>query len=100
MIHCECCGAGWSEGERLRALQTIRWHQTKPFECCGSRHSPLMEYDQNGMKTMMVALMQSGAGQNQSGMLSTGPFARTAAKRWITITPVIRHQSCSALAER
>lgn len=37
MIHCECCGAGWSEGERLRALQTIRWHQTKPFECCGSR---------------------------------------------------------------
>lgn len=32
MIHCECCGAGWSEGERLRALQTIRWHQTKPFE--------------------------------------------------------------------
>ncbi|HHU4727683.1 TPA: phage terminase large subunit family protein, partial [Klebsiella quasipneumoniae] len=46
MIHCECCGAGWSEGERLRALQTIRWHQTKPFECCGSRHSPLMAYDQ------------------------------------------------------
>jgi hypothetical protein len=29
-------------------------------------------------KTMMVALMQSGAGQNQSGMLYTGPFARTA----------------------
>jgi len=46
MIHCECCGAGWSEGERLRALQTIRWHQTKPFECCGSHHSSLMEYDQ------------------------------------------------------
>lgn len=45
MIHCECCGAGWSEGQRLRALHTIRWHQTKAFECCGERHSPLMDYD-------------------------------------------------------
>jgi phage terminase large subunit GpA-like protein len=39
MIYCECSGAGWSEGERLRSLQTIRWHQTKPFEYCGERHS-------------------------------------------------------------
>lgn len=46
LIYCESCGAGWSEGERLRALRTIRWHQTKPFECCGSRHSPLNDYDQ------------------------------------------------------
>nr|ELR5039310.1 phage terminase large subunit family protein [Providencia stuartii]ELR5082461.1 phage terminase large subunit family protein [Providencia stuartii] len=46
LIYCESCGSGWSEGERLRALRTIRWHQTKPFECCGSRHSPLNDYDQ------------------------------------------------------
>ncbi|MCT8345433.1 MULTISPECIES: phage terminase large subunit family protein [Photorhabdus] len=46
MIHCESCGAGWSEGERLRALKTIRWHQTKPFDCCGSRHAPLTAYEQ------------------------------------------------------
>lgn len=44
-IHCEACGAGWSEGERLRALGTIRWHQTRPFECCGERHVPLDVYE-------------------------------------------------------
>ncbi|MDE3022248.1 MAG: phage terminase large subunit family protein [Pseudomonadota bacterium] len=44
-IYCENCGAGWSEGERLRALRTIRWHQTKPFVCCDHRHSPLENYD-------------------------------------------------------
>ena len=38
------CGVGWSEGERLNALQTIRWHQTRPFECCGQRHVPLDAY--------------------------------------------------------
>lgn len=46
LIYCESCGSGWSEGERLRALHTIRWHQTKPFECCGSRHSPINDYEQ------------------------------------------------------
>ncbi|MBR8392552.1 phage terminase large subunit family protein [Burkholderia cenocepacia] len=45
-VYCECCGAGWSEGERLRALQTARWHQTKPFECCSERHLPLESYEQ------------------------------------------------------
>jgi phage terminase large subunit GpA-like protein len=44
-IHCESCGAAWSEGERLRALATIRWHQTRPFECCNDRHAPLEAYD-------------------------------------------------------
>lgn len=43
-ICCEDCGAQWSEGERLRALQTIRWHQTRPFTCCGHRHVPLDDY--------------------------------------------------------
>jgi phage terminase large subunit GpA-like protein len=45
-IFCEACGAGWSEGERLKALSTIRWHQTRPFTCCGVRHAPLDAYDQ------------------------------------------------------
>lgn len=44
-IHCEQCGAAWSEGERLRSLGTIRWHQTKPFECCGERQAPLELWD-------------------------------------------------------
>jgi phage terminase large subunit GpA-like protein len=44
-IYCEACAKGWSEGERLRALQTIRWHQTRAFVCCGKSHSPLAEYD-------------------------------------------------------
>ncbi|MBB4267721.1 phage terminase large subunit family protein [Roseospira visakhapatnamensis] len=43
-IYCESCGCEWSEGDRLHALQTTRWHQTRPFECCGRRHSPLDDY--------------------------------------------------------
>lgn len=43
-IHCEACGVAWSEGERLRALKTVRWHQTRPFRCCGERHVPLDDY--------------------------------------------------------
>jgi phage terminase large subunit GpA-like protein len=43
-IHCESCGVGWSEGERLRALRSVRWHQTRPFTCCGGRHNPLQAY--------------------------------------------------------
>ncbi|MBC8729429.1 phage terminase large subunit family protein [Paraburkholderia sp. UCT2] len=44
-VYCESCGAGWSESERLTALQTVRWHQTRVFECCGARHVPLDAYD-------------------------------------------------------
>lgn len=43
-IHCEACGAAWSEGQRLLALRTTRWHQTRPFHCCGKRHDPLEDY--------------------------------------------------------
>ncbi|WP_081581606.1 phage terminase large subunit family protein [Pararhodospirillum photometricum] len=43
-ICCEACGSVWSEGDRLNALTTTRWHQTRPFECCGHRHSPLDDY--------------------------------------------------------
>lgn len=43
-IFCEACGTGWSEGERQRSLATIRWHQTRPFECCGERQEPLDAY--------------------------------------------------------
>src|SRR5581483_6034879 len=44
-IFCEACAAMWSEGERLRALGTSRWHQTRPFICCGQRHVPLELYE-------------------------------------------------------
>lgn len=43
-IYCEACGCGWSEGQRLRALGTIRWHQTRPFECCDVLQRPLDRY--------------------------------------------------------
>jgi phage terminase large subunit GpA-like protein len=43
-VHCEGCGAQWSEAERRRALATIRWHQTRPFECCGDKQIPLERY--------------------------------------------------------
>ncbi len=44
-IYCEACGVGWSEGDRQNALQTARWHQTRPFDCCGERHVPLDAYE-------------------------------------------------------
>jgi len=43
-LFCEACREPWSEGDRLRALQTIRWHQTRTFRCCGQVHSPLDAY--------------------------------------------------------
>ena len=43
-IQCEVCQHRWSEGERIAALQTIRFHQTRPFHCCGARHDPLPAY--------------------------------------------------------
>lgn len=45
-LACERCGAWWEEGERLRALSTIRWHQTRPFTCCDERQEPLQRYRQ------------------------------------------------------
>lgn len=44
-IACEACGCVWSEGDRLNALKTVRWHQARSFDHCGSRHSPLDAYD-------------------------------------------------------
>jgi phage terminase large subunit GpA-like protein len=44
-IYCEACGAEWSEGDRLNALQTVRWHQMRPFDHCGHRHVPADLYD-------------------------------------------------------
>lgn len=44
-IYCEACGVGWTEGERLRALSTLRWHQTRPFICCGERQVPIESYE-------------------------------------------------------
>lgn len=44
-LYCEACGAAWGEGERLRALQTIRWHQTRAFRCCDHVHSPIDAYE-------------------------------------------------------
>ncbi|WP_374322845.1 phage terminase large subunit family protein [Brevundimonas sp.] len=43
-IFCQGCGVGWTEAERLGALQTIRWHQTRPFVCCGERQDPREAY--------------------------------------------------------
>lgn len=45
-IFCEACGAGWDEGARQLALRTIRWHQTRAFQCCGAHRSPLATYEE------------------------------------------------------
>lgn len=48
-VLCEACGVSWSEGQRLKAVSgptaTVRWHQTKPFYCCGKHHDPLADYE-------------------------------------------------------
>jgi phage terminase large subunit GpA-like protein len=44
-VHCEACGSAWTEAERLAALQTARWHQTKHFRCCDAHQSPLASYE-------------------------------------------------------
>jgi len=43
-IYCQSCGAAWSEGQRLRALSTVRWHQTRPYRCCDTARVPLDDY--------------------------------------------------------
>jgi phage terminase large subunit GpA-like protein len=53
-IYCEACGVGWTEGQRQRALGTIRWHQTRTFECCGELQRPLEAY--------AIAWAEAGAG--------------------------------------
>lgn len=45
-IYCESCGTGWSEGERLKALATTRWHQTRAFLCCGKHQDPIAAYEE------------------------------------------------------
>ncbi len=45
-IHCEACGAEWSEVERVRLMTTkhaIRAYQTRPFHHCGERQDPKTE---------------------------------------------------------
>jgi len=50
--HCEACGAGWSESERIRALRALAeapdhgWRQTRPFRCCGQDWRPSVWDDQ------------------------------------------------------
>jgi phage terminase large subunit GpA-like protein len=39
-LGCEQCGRGWSEAERLAALQRIEWRQTRTFLCCGEGQDP------------------------------------------------------------
>lgn len=44
--HCEECGAGWSEAERVRALRDLvnkpdrGWRQTRRFMCCDEDQDP------------------------------------------------------------
>lgn len=45
-VHCEACSCPWTEAERLAAIQTSRWHQTKSFHCCGRHQDPLSAYEE------------------------------------------------------
>ena len=62
-IFCEACNRGWSEGDRLRALQTTRFHQTKPFDCCGHRHIPLEQYEKVWRDAQTDGLSEADASQ-------------------------------------
>jgi phage terminase large subunit GpA-like protein len=37
---CPSCGTIWDESDRLEALKTIRWRQTRKFSCCGVSQDP------------------------------------------------------------
>lgn len=49
--HCEACGAGWTEAERVRALRALiskpdcGWRQTRRFMCCGEEQEPAIWTD-------------------------------------------------------
>ena len=49
-VFCEACGCAWEEGARLKTISgdqaTIRWHQTKPFLCCGTHVDPMAAYEE------------------------------------------------------
>ncbi|WP_433910386.1 phage terminase large subunit family protein [Sphingomonas yabuuchiae] len=45
-VHCESCGCAWNEAQRRAALQTARWHQTKPFRCCDTYQDPMAMYEE------------------------------------------------------
>jgi phage terminase large subunit GpA-like protein len=55
-IYCEACGLGWSEGDRLQALTTVRWHQTRPFDCCDQHVLPLDLYEQRRAVSGLAAV--------------------------------------------
>lgn len=74
-IFCESCGVGWSEGERLKALGSIRWHQTRPFECCGHRHVPMDQYDRTWRDV-------AGAGVEEGATASTAVAVDTVWDWW------------------
>lgn len=57
-LYCEACGTGWSEGDRLMALKTVRWHQTRPFDCCEQHHRPLDLYEQKRITDGVAAVDQ------------------------------------------
>ena len=71
MIHCECCGAGWSEGERLRALQTPAGTRLNRLNAVvpAILHT---EYDQKWHEGDEGVLILSGAGRSRNGMPYTG----------------------------
>lgn len=37
---CVACDRPWTEAQRLVALRTIEWRQTRPFSCCGEGQVP------------------------------------------------------------
>jgi phage terminase large subunit GpA-like protein len=74
-LYCEACGAGWSEGQRRKALQTIRWHQTRPFECCVSSKHHWKHTIWLGAWSMKARSTRSGTGGAATFTRSTGRSA-------------------------
>lgn len=90
--HCEDCGAGWTEAERVRALRALLeredkgWRQTKPFRCCGHEHQPSVWTEQGRAvcpECEKPAPYNGHAGFHVSKLYSTRHKLADVVKEWL-----------------
>lgn len=88
-IYCETCGVGWSETQRLVALQDVEWRQTKPFICCGEGQDPRASrhWDEDGRALCgecgSRAVSNTHAGFTASKLYSPWVTMVELAERWL-----------------
>jgi phage terminase large subunit GpA-like protein len=90
-IGCEQCGRAWTEAERLTALQSIQWRQTRPFECCGEAQDPrrTRQWDCSGFALCSQcgkrAVPNQHAGFTASKLYSPWLVIADLARTWIEV---------------